>query len=217
MGNAYILNKKSRWNSIPYYARANTFKFNLYKVPLWAWKRYYKKRQRLVNEALATLKGATNMEDIEGYIPILDAMKLCREHGVRWRASTIQQSISRGVLRGQKLNGMLHVDKRARSDGRIVEFSYPEIDVINGSVASFSLPDTQSALVDPPEMTVQNMGTILTFTPEVVGAKEPVEDKATEAEEAETDANGGIPGFPVWSIGIALIICCLILRKQVFS
>ncbi len=90
---------------------SNTFKFNLYKVPLWAWNRYYKKRQQLANEALATLKGVTDMEDIEGYIPIIEAMKLCREHGVRWRASTIQQSISRGVIKGQKLNGMLHVDR----------------------------------------------------------------------------------------------------------
>ncbi|MFA9496782.1 MAG: alpha/beta fold hydrolase, partial [Candidatus Bathyarchaeota archaeon] len=109
-------------------------------------------------------------------------------------------------------NGNFTLNVVIRSDGRTVEFSYPEIDVVNGSVASFSIPDTQSALVDPPEITVQNMETILTFTPEVVEAQEPVEDKATE-----TDANGGIPGFPVWSIGIALIICSLILRKQVFS
>jgi hypothetical protein len=55
-----------------------------------------------------------------------------------------------------------------RSDGETVEFSYPEIEVVNGSIASFTLPDSQSTKNDPPEMTVQTENSVLTFLPEVV-------------------------------------------------
>lgn len=85
-------------------------KFNLFAVPLWAWKRYYKMRQHLANEALANLRGVTDMEDMDGYIPIVDARRLCREYDVNWSMSTLQQHVSRGVLRGQKVNGILHLD-----------------------------------------------------------------------------------------------------------
>jgi len=87
------------------------YKFDLYKVPLWVWKRYYKERLRLANEALASLRGATDMGELENYIPIADARNLCRTRGVNWSMSTIQQHVSRGVLKGQKLNGVLHIDK----------------------------------------------------------------------------------------------------------
>ena len=87
------------------------FKFDLYKVPLWAWQEYYKMRIKLANEALAVLRGVTDMEKLDNYIPIIEARILVREYDVNWSMSTIQQHVSRGVLRGQKLNGVLHIDK----------------------------------------------------------------------------------------------------------
>jgi len=87
------------------------FKFDLFKVPLWAWKKYYKMRLKLANEALAVLKGVTDMEELENYVPIIEARKIVREYNVNWSMSTLQQHCSRGVLRGRKLNGVLHIDK----------------------------------------------------------------------------------------------------------
>jgi hypothetical protein len=65
------------------------------------------------------------MEDVEGYVTILDAVKLCREHNVGWRASTLQQHVSRGVLKGQKLNGVLCVDRDHLLEYLAVENSDP--------------------------------------------------------------------------------------------
>lgn len=98
---------------------SNTFKpilgkpktFDLYQVPKWVWDRYYTERQRLANEALATLRGVTDMEEIENFVPITEARKLCRQYDVEWSISTLQQHVSRGVLKGQKLGGVLHIDK----------------------------------------------------------------------------------------------------------
>ena len=44
-------------------------------------------------------------------IPVIEAVKLCKQYGVSWRASTTQQYISRGVLKGQKLNGYFTLTK----------------------------------------------------------------------------------------------------------
>lgn len=78
--------------------------FNLYDVPPWAWAKYWKMRLRLTNEAIATLKGATNMEDTTDYIPVKDAAL-----HARLNPTTIQQAISRGVYSGHKINGVLHI------------------------------------------------------------------------------------------------------------
>jgi len=86
-------------------------KFDLYLVPKWVWNRYWEMRLDLTEEALATLKGATDMEDEEGYIPVLDAALKARERGFKISPSTIQQNISRAVLRGRKVNGELCVDE----------------------------------------------------------------------------------------------------------
>ena len=85
--------------------------FSLYEVPKWAWDLYYKERLRLANEALAALKGVTDMGGMDNYIPIIEARRLCREYNVPWSMSTLQQHVSRGVLVGQKLNGILHLDR----------------------------------------------------------------------------------------------------------
>jgi len=85
--------------------------FDLYIVPQWVWNRYWDMRLDLTEEALAILKGATDMEDIEGYIPVIDASLKAREMGYKISPSTIQQNISRAVLKGRKINGELCVQE----------------------------------------------------------------------------------------------------------
>jgi len=101
-----------------------------------------------------------------------------------------------------------------RSDGETVEFSYPEIDVVNGSIASFTLPDSQSAKDDPPEMTVQTEDTVLTFLPEVIEEQKLVEDTTTRTEDTDNDSNSGIPGFPILSILLATLLVSYLLNKK---
>jgi len=85
--------------------------FNLFEVPLDIWKRYWKKRIQLTREAIETLKGVTDMESLEGYIPVIKAAKIAAKQGIKYATSTIQQDISRGILRGQRINGQLCVNE----------------------------------------------------------------------------------------------------------
>ncbi len=80
--------------------------FDLYMVPLHIWTIYETERKRLTTEAVRILKGATNMQDTTGYVPVKDAAVMA---GVN--PNTIQQSISRGVYRGQKMgpDRLLHI------------------------------------------------------------------------------------------------------------
>lgn len=88
-------------------------KFDLYKMPKWAWDLYYKKRLELANEALQTLRAVTNMEKLDGFIPITEAVKICKANGVNWGVSTLQQGCSRGIFRGQKINGQLCIQEES--------------------------------------------------------------------------------------------------------
>lgn len=83
--------------------------FDLYFVPKWVWDRYWEMRLDLTDEALAVLEGTVDMEELEGYIPVLDASDLLREHGKRISANTLQQSISRKVMRGRTIGNRLCV------------------------------------------------------------------------------------------------------------
>lgn len=85
--------------------------FDIYKIPSWAWKLYEAKRLELANEALNILKATTNMEDLEGYVPIFEAVKIAKSEGMKWGIASIQQWISRGVLVGQKVNNQLCVSR----------------------------------------------------------------------------------------------------------
>ena len=85
--------------------------FDIYKIPAWAWVQYEDKRVELAKEALKVLKAVTNMEELEGFISVTDAVKLCRKHGLNWGVSTLQQNCSRGILTGQKVNGKLCIDE----------------------------------------------------------------------------------------------------------
>lgn len=86
-------------------------KFELFMAPEWVWKEYWKRRLKLTREALQVLRQATDMEDIEGYIPVLEAAKIAQTQGIKYATSTIQQDISRGILRGQRIVGRLCVDE----------------------------------------------------------------------------------------------------------
>ena len=85
--------------------------FDIYQVPAWAWAEYEAKRIKLANEALTILKAATNMETLEGYIPIFVAVKIAKAESMKWGIASIQQWISRGVLVGQKVNNQLCVNE----------------------------------------------------------------------------------------------------------
>lgn len=84
--------------------------FDIYKIPGWAWRRYESKRIELAKEALNILKAATDMQDLEGYVTVIEATKICKEKGVNWGINTIQQMGSRGIIGSQKLNGKLCVE-----------------------------------------------------------------------------------------------------------
>lgn len=85
--------------------------FDLFMVPQWVWDIYWKKRLKLTKEALQNLRKATNMESIEGYITVIDAAEIAFTERVKYSASTIQQDISRGIIEGQKINGILCVSE----------------------------------------------------------------------------------------------------------
>jgi hypothetical protein len=119
--------------------------------------------------------------------------------------------------------GNFTLDMIIGSEERTVEFSYPEINVVNGSLASFSIPDTQSAMDDPPEMVVQSGETLQTFVPEVIEdssvepTPEPTSSPTPEpTPEPTPKPQGGIPGFPIESlvIGIALVIIIFWLHQR---
>lgn len=109
--------------------------------------------------------------------------------------------------------GNFTLDMVLRSNGKVYEFSYPEIDVVNGSVASLSLPDYESAVSDPAEILLQDQENTLIFAPEVVEIQIPVEDDTNNIGGSVDDIFKGIPGFSLWSIGISLLIFSFIMRK----
>lgn len=83
--------------------------FDLYFVPKWVWDRYWEMRLTLTDEALEVLEGEVDMDTIEGYITVLEASEILREKGVKISPNTIQQSISRKVLKGRVISGSLCV------------------------------------------------------------------------------------------------------------
>ena len=81
--------------------------FDLYAVPAWVWKRYWEMRLDLTEQALAALRGATDMEENTSWIPVIDvAMEVGQSEG------TIAQGVSRGNYVGKKIKGVacIHVD-----------------------------------------------------------------------------------------------------------
>ena len=50
-----------------------------------------------------------------------------------------------------------------------------------------------------------------------VEAQEQVEETTTETDEPDAGANGWIPGYSLWSIGLAIILVSLVLRREDFS
>ena len=46
-----------------------------------------------------------------------------------------------------------------------------------------------------------------------VEVQEPVEEVTSHQPEADSEPSGGIPGYPVWSIGIALLLVSIILSR----
>lgn len=81
--------------------------FDLFFVPKWVWDRYWEMRLTLTDEALVVLEGEVDMDEVDGYIPVLDAAEMLKASGKKVSPNTIQQSISRKVLRGRTIKGQL--------------------------------------------------------------------------------------------------------------
>lgn len=96
-------------------------KFDIYKIPPWAWERYEKQRRTLARKVLGNLKEHTDMETLPGYIPIIEAARICKQHGVNWGISTLQQNVSRGVLVGQRVGRRLCVEEKVLLEALGVE------------------------------------------------------------------------------------------------
>lgn len=79
--------------------------FNLYDVPRNVWDRYWVHRVRLAREALQTLKGAVGETiDQDLYIPAIQASRI-----LELSPNSIAQYVSRGIVRGTKINKVLHI------------------------------------------------------------------------------------------------------------
>jgi hypothetical protein len=46
-----------------------------------------------------------------------------------------------------------------------------------------------------------------------VEVQEPVEEETIETDEPDTDDNGWIPGYPLWSIGVAILLVSIIISR----
>lgn len=92
------------------YVDSNLFKpvlgkpkpFDLYLVPKWVWDRYWEMRLDLTEEALANLKGATDMDNEEEYTKVWEIAK-----ELTVSANTLQQMGSRRLIPTQVVNGEL--------------------------------------------------------------------------------------------------------------
>jgi len=88
-----------------------SFLFNLFDIPPWVWVRYEAMRKEIGDRALANLKGVTDMEEVEGYIPITEAVKIVKDNGVKWGIQTVQQLASRRILQKQMINGEMCINE----------------------------------------------------------------------------------------------------------
>ncbi len=79
-------------------------RFDLFEVPKDVFKEYWDMRLRLTEEALDGLSKATDLEDSEGYTPVLD---VAEEIGLS--PNTIQQMASRGVIKARKIGDLLYI------------------------------------------------------------------------------------------------------------
>ena len=84
--------------------------FSLFDIPAWAWDSYEALRREITNIALANLKGATNMEDGEGFITLTAAVRIVKDHGLKWGIQSLQQMSSRKIIKKQLINGELCLD-----------------------------------------------------------------------------------------------------------
>ena len=79
-------------------------RFDLYDVPKDVFKEYWEMRLRLTEEALEELARTTDLDDTEGYTPVLD---IAEKIGIS--PNTIQQMASRGVIKARKINDLLYI------------------------------------------------------------------------------------------------------------
>lgn len=82
------------------------YQYNIYDVPKWVWDAYWERRLDLTEEALTSLKEATDMEENKDWIPIKTAAL-----EVGRAASSISHDVSQGVYRGLKIKGVMCIHK----------------------------------------------------------------------------------------------------------
>lgn len=80
--------------------------FDLYKVPLPIWNRYWEMRLKLTNEAIENLRGVAEPEDADEYVTVWDVAK-----DVSISANTLQQMGSRGLIPTKRIGRRLFIPK----------------------------------------------------------------------------------------------------------
>ena len=91
--------------------------FDLYKVPLPIWTRYWTMRLKLTREAIENLRGVAEPEDLEEYVTVWDVAK-----DVSVSANTLQQMGSRGLIPTKRIGRRLFIPKSFISE---LEAEYP--------------------------------------------------------------------------------------------
>ena len=87
-------------------------KFDLYKIPKWAWDIYEGRRIQLAKDVFKALGETVDMDSApEGYISVPDAIVIARDSGLKWGASTIQQNASRGLWKKVTVEGYLFIEQ----------------------------------------------------------------------------------------------------------
>ena len=87
-------------------------KFDIYRIPKWAWDRYEARRIQLAKDVFLSLGQNVDMDQApEGYISVPEAIKIARDSGLGWGASTIQQNASRGLWKKITAEGYLFIEQ----------------------------------------------------------------------------------------------------------
>ena len=89
-------------------------KFDIYKIPEWAWRIYEDRRIQLAKDVFKALGETVDMDTApDGYISVPEAIKIARDQGLGWGASTIQQNASRGLWKKITVEGYLFVEEES--------------------------------------------------------------------------------------------------------
>jgi len=88
------------------------------------------------------------------------------------------------------------------TEDSVYKFVYPDVEVYDGTVAKMDYSSENSFVEDPPSLNVESDAGSVVVDPVLI-------------EVADVKDESGIPGFPVWSIVVALLVYSHILRNRI--